>query len=141
MPVVGLSSVVKVNSNINTSSNINTQYKTLANSIIPLFRGSACSNSWTIIQKTMQMNDKQLTGWAILSLPWQKLLCSHVFLSQCNLLYIHLWLTLSKKLNAPGLTLGEGGCLLWCCARALEAGYKGVTEGREGVRYLQMIRR
>jgi hypothetical protein len=38
------------------------------------------------MQKIMQMDDKLLTGWAILPLPPKKLLCNCVILSNCNAL-------------------------------------------------------
>jgi hypothetical protein len=80
-----LGSVVKVNSNTNTSSNMNSRYNMhlwwiRANSAMALFRGQACFNLWTIMQKTGQMDEKLLTAWVILPLPWKKLLCKHVHL-------------------------------------------------------------
>jgi hypothetical protein len=86
---------LKLIQNINISSNISSWYNThlwwtRANSYMPIFRGLTCFNSWTTMQKTKQMDDELLTGWAILSLSLKKLLCNCVCMSHCNLLYIHL---------------------------------------------------
>jgi hypothetical protein len=49
-----------------------------ANSHTPLFRGRASLNMWTTTYKTTQMDNKLLSGWAILPLP-QKKLCVTVY--------------------------------------------------------------
>jgi hypothetical protein len=75
MSVIHLGSVVKANSNTNTSSTMNYLYNThirwirANNSHTPLFRGPAFFNSSTTIHKKTQVDDKLITGWAILTLP------------------------------------------------------------------------
>jgi hypothetical protein len=74
----------KLTENTNTSSDMNSRYNTQlwlirANSIMQLYRGPACFNSWTTMQKTMHTDVKLLAGWEILLLPRKKLLCNCVY--------------------------------------------------------------
>jgi hypothetical protein len=104
MLIIHSGTVVKVNSNTTPAQSVFNATRIVrriqANRDMPLSRGRSCFNSWTAMQKTMQMDDKLLTGWSILPLPQKKVLCNCVYLTQFNnLLWIHLSVTVTMSMK------------------------------------------
>jgi hypothetical protein len=76
-------------------------------------------NSWTLMQKTMEIDDKLITGWVIFHIPHKKLLCSGVYLSHwktfvssiCNCNIVHV--ILGPRLNIKQLFPEHNNLILY----------------------------